>query len=394
LPPARNAAQQAARSAILAAAVIGRSKGQDVSYSRNWNFYTGQRYWGTKYTFTTVTEQIDLLSRLGVIINNVVPQGNLGWQSSFRATDELMQVWGAMTGQMVYMPSPESIWLRNDAKQLIPYQDTRRIRQMRKELGANDEMLACLDIEVPGAKHRGPLLIFEGDGGKLTHVLRRPGNGTVRIFNRGSFAKGGRMIGWHQGIPKTYRAGLTINGEATDEVDYSRMHAMILYGQAGIRFTGDAYEVDGFDSDSEVKPAFNIALNAKNDRATVGAIADKLGCTRDHAAKLLAAIKHRHKPIAHHFASDAGVGLMRTESDIMADAAKRMRNAGIPVLTVHDAAIVQARNAIPAQSILVQSFEQIVGRVNPCQVKIKGLSLLHKGRTGGCPGGLAPALAA
>jgi hypothetical protein len=80
------------------------------------------------------------------------------------------------------------------------------------------------------------------------------------------------------------------------ECDYRSLHAAMLYNQVGIPFEGDAYDVDGFSRD-EVKAGFNIALNAKNDRAAVAALADKLDCDRGPAGDNITATKRRHRPI-------------------------------------------------------------------------------------------------
>src|SRR5258706_15068850 len=129
----------------------------------------------------------------------------------------------------------------------------------------------AVKLELAGAVRRGrPLCVDDSS------ILPIPENGMHRIFNRGSFAYHGRAYGWWQNIPKTARGDLTIDGEATAEADYTTLHASILYGERGIKFHGDAYEIDNFPRD-QVKLGFNIALNARNKRGAVGALADKAG---------------------------------------------------------------------------------------------------------------------
>jgi hypothetical protein len=197
-----------------------------------------------------------------------------------------------------------------------------------------------------------------------------------RIFNRGSFDYHGRAYGWWQNIPKTIRGDLMIDGEATAEADYTALHASILYGERGIKFKGDAYEVDNFPRD-QVKLGFNIAVNARNQRAAVGALANDAGISRTDAARVLRAIEKRHKPISDAFGSDAGVRLMRIDSDLILGALRASNDGGFGALPIHDSLIAPARCIGSTVANMVEAFERIVGRVNPCKVKIKAVKVPH-----------------
>jgi hypothetical protein len=375
LPPARNAAQEKTRASVLANAIIAEQMRQGVSYSRREGYYSdGKRYRGGGFTYSTVMASIEELNREELIIDTRVPPGNLGWQSSFVASELLMNAWrGAAEQRLVYSPAREIIWLKNEAGIPVDYSDTRDTQRIRKELAALNEAVAMIDVAVAGAERRGPLLVID-----KSYVLPSPGNGMRRIFNHGTFAKGGRAYGWWQSIPKSARIGLTIDGEPTDEADYSCMHAAILYAKAGIRFDGDFYDVDGMDR-NHLKRALNIMLNAKSVPTAVGALANEISMNRAHAAKVIDAIQRRHSPIARRFFSGAGLHLMRDESAIMLDAVKHLWGKGIPVLAIHDAAVVPAKFISHAKAQMIESFEGLVGRVNPCIVKVKSESLPHRG---------------
>jgi hypothetical protein len=384
LPQARGRAHELARASILAEAILGWESGQHVSYSRRWAFYSASgRYRGTAFTYSTVTSAIPDLARAGWINDYRVPPGNLGRQSTFHATDALIDRYHEGICELVYTAG-EIILLKGQDGELADYRDTRETRRLRKDLDRVNESLARLQIDIPGAEWRGQHL-FVGQ----SCLLPTPANTMRRIFSRGSFALHGRAYGWWQSIPKTARASMTLNGEAIAEADYSALHASILYSEANIKFTGDPYDIDGFNR-PEVKLGFNIAINAKNHRAAVAALAEHLGTSRDHAARVIAAIRHRHQPIERHFCSDAGVRLMRIDSELVLSALKGLNAAGDAALPVHDALIVPARRANQAAAKMVESFEQIVGRINPCQIKIKGGNLPHMGELACSP----PALAA
>jgi hypothetical protein len=257
------------------------------------------------------------------------------------------------------------------ARSSIPLgRETLRIRRALEPINAH---LRQLRIELPGVARQGRHLRI-GD----CQILPIPGNELQRIFSRGSFACHGRAYGWWQNIPKMVRGEMMIDGEATAEADYTALHASILYGERGLRFLGDAYDVGDFPRD-HVKLGFNIAVNARNQRAAMSALADDAGMSRANAAQLLAAIKKRHKPISEAFCSDAGVRLMRVDSELILGALRASNDAGFGALPVHDSLITPARFIDRAAEKMVESFETLVGRVNPCQIKIKGRKVPHMG---------------
>jgi hypothetical protein len=219
-------------------------------------------------------------------------------------------------------------------------------------------------------------------------VLPITGNPLRRIFSRGSWNMHGRAYAWFQSIPKTARSSMTMDGEPVAECDYSALHPTILYNKVGIAFDGYAYDVDGFET-AEIKAGFNIALNAKNDRAAIAALANKLDCSRGYADNIITSLKRRHRPIERYFCTDAGIKLMRTDSELILTALKIVNDAGHVALPVHDALIVPTRATHHAEAAMRQSFEQIVGRASPCIIKTKGANVPHMGER---PGLSSPSL--
>jgi hypothetical protein len=344
-----------------------------VSYSRRKVSYSkGKRYRSSAYTYATVLGAVDELVQEGWLYGFRVPPNNLGWQSSFSATPKLMSAPTDLAVGLTF-EGREPIRLKDEADDLIDYPETRRTLRIRRELEQLNAHLGQLRIELPGVAREGRHLCM-GD----CWILPIPGNGLQRIFSRGSFACHGRAYGWWQNIPKVVRGGLMINGEATAEADYTALHASMLYGQRGLKFQGDPYDVDKFPR-NQIKLGFNIALNARNRRAAVGALAHDANITRAHAGKLLAAIEQRHKPIVEAFCTDAGVRLMRIDSELILGALKAVNNEGIGALPIHDAIVAPARSIGVVEEKMVEAFETLVGRANPCQVKIKGIKVPHMG---------------
>ncbi len=361
---------------ILGEALLGVETGQGVSYSRRKVFYAaGKRYRDRSHTYLNILRAVDELVQKGWLREHRVAPNNRGWQSSFCATAELIEVAREIGSEPTFQMS-EPIRLKDNEDDLVDYPETRETLGLRRALEPINGYLKELKIELPGEALRGRHIRI-GD----SYVLPLPGNGLHRIFSRGSFACHGRAYGWWQNIPKTVRGDLTIDGEATAEADYTALHASILYGERGIKFHGDAYDVDDFPRD-HVKLGFNIAVNARNKRSAVGALADDAWMSRGSAAQLLTAIEKRHKPIGDAFCSDAGVRLMRVDSELILGALRASNDEGISALPVHDALIAPSHSIDRAAEKMVEAYETVVGRVNPCQIKIKGEKVPHTGESG------------
>jgi hypothetical protein len=378
LPPAPNAAYGATRRMILAEALLGTASGQGVSYSRRKVFYAhGQQYRPRACTYATMLGAVAELVREGWLFEDRVEPNNRGWQSSFWATPDLVGIASAL-GREPSFEERETILLTDRAGDLVDYLMTRQTQRLRRALQPINAYLKELQIDLPGAVRQGRHLRV----GSLL-MLPIPGNGLCRMFSEG-FACHGRAYGWWQNIPKTVRGNLMIDGKITAEADYRALHAVILYEKRGIKFSGDPYDVDGFDR-GLVKLGFNRALNTKTRYAAVFVIARDAGISRTGAAELLAAIEKRHEPISGAFFSGVGLRLMRTDSELILGALKAVNNIGFGALPIHDSLIAPARSIGLAEEKMVEAFETIVGRVNPCQVKIKETKVPHMGEGVGVP---------
>jgi hypothetical protein len=251
---------------IVAEALLGAQNGHGVSYSRRKVFYSiGKRYRAPAHTYTTVLGSVDELAQQGWLYGHRAAPNNRGWQSSFCATPELIAAAQDLAADPTFEVR-EPIRLKDDTDDLVDYPETRETLRIRRALEPINAYLKELRIELPGVTRQGQHLRI-GD----SQVLPIPGNGLQRIFSRGSFGCRGRAYGWWQNIPKNVRGSLLIDGEATAEVDYTALHPAILYCKRGLKFDGDAYEIDNFPRD-QVKLGFNIAVNARTRRSAKGGI--------------------------------------------------------------------------------------------------------------------------
>src|SRR5262245_675116 len=324
-----------ARSQIITEALVAGDR--FTSYSRRPAFYTeSQRYYRPTYSFRAIVPAVDQLAAEGLLEHQKVPQGHRGFQSRFRSAPELIK---ELASVMVQYKPLELIVLRDDAGNPVDYRDNRETRAMRKRLAELNEGLASQEIGL------GTQIIREGDrldnGGRAQAQLHR-------VFHRGDFANGGRFYGGHwQNIPaESGRDQITINGEPTTEVDYRGLHIRLLYQEAGQEMPADPYD---FAPRDQAKLALLIAINARSHSSAVRALADALrlggGVSDPYATaqKLVRAAKARHPDIAWALASDAGVRLMRKDSELAERIMfETMRAIGIVPLAVHDSFIVPA----------------------------------------------------
>jgi hypothetical protein len=331
LPALSNRNAMKARTQIITEALAAGDR--FVSYSRYKQFYThGQRYYRPTYTYHSILPAVDQLAAAGVIEHEKVRPGYRGFQSRFRASAALLTE-TASTG-IVYKPL-EIIVLRNADGNPVDYRDSRETRLMRKHLQEINEGLLSQDIGL------GERIIREGDrldnGGRAQAQLHR-------VFHRGDFELGGRFYGGHwQNIGDRDR--ITIDGQETVEIDFTGLHIRMLYQDAGKPMPADPYDIEGWPR-KQAKIALLIVINARNYINAVRALADALrldGVSNpfSSAKRLIAAIRIKHPEIHHAFGSDAGVRLMRRDSEMAEQIMMEMlRAVGVAPLSVHDSFIV------------------------------------------------------
>jgi hypothetical protein len=354
LPALNNRNAIKARTQIITEALAAGNR--FISYSRAMHFYTHvQRYYRPTFTYRSILPAVDQLAAAGLIEHEKMQPGHRGFQSRFRASaallNELAQV------PVVYRPL-EIIVLRDADGNPVDYRDNRETRAMRKRLAELNDALLSQQIGI------GERIICEGDrldnGGRAQVQMHR-------VFHRGHFDNGGRHYGpYWQNIPaENGRSQITINGAPTVEIDYIAMHIRLLYAEAGKPMPADPYDVDGWPR-KQIKLALLIAINARTHIDAVRALADALrigGGVSDPfatAQSLIRAAKSRHPHIAHAIGSDAGVRLMRQDSEIAAQVMREVARAtGIVPLSIHDSFIVPTSQ----QEHLMEAMENAL----PCR---------------------------
>jgi len=226
---------------------------------------------------------------LGCLEHDRKSPGNLRWQSRFRAAPTLKSV---NISRVLYDPV-ELIRLKDDDGRLTDYRDTNNTISIRRRIEEINEALSTARLQLTGPTIETDGLLLRVDDAHLLYTAMRT---LYRLFNRSSFACGGRFYGaWWQQIPKNIRPNLLIESEPTIEHDYPQLHPNMLYAEIGTHLEGNAYDIEGWPRNL-VKRAFNIVVNADNYDSARWAIALEIAGKGAYAraASLIEAIKRRH----------------------------------------------------------------------------------------------------
>jgi len=140
-----------------------------------------------------------------------------------------------------YTEDRETIILRDQDKQDAEYPDTAEIIKMRSLVQEYNKLLekTFIDItslevpriELPEKKKRRkknkPVFV------NITHHDKF----VRRVFNNSSFDEGGRFYGgWWQRIDGELRKDIRLNNASTVEIDFSSLHVILAYSEAGIDY--------------------------------------------------------------------------------------------------------------------------------------------------------------
>lgn len=203
----------------------------------------------------------------------------------------------------------------------------------------------------------------------------------------------GRFYGpWWQGLNSKLREHIFINDTPTVEIDFKAMHIQILAAQKGVELPPDPYELppeqfpdtDPAEQRAMVKQLVLTALNAKNIHSACAAFRDSFGgnhpgkrLKNDVILKALDAFSEHVPALTDSLCSDAGIGLMYTDSRIMERVISHCTHMDLPVLTVHDSAIVPYTHSKVLEGAMIQAAIGVVGRKLPVEAKALGLDTMQ-----------------
>jgi len=284
----------------------------------------------------------------------------------------------------------DPIELRDVNDKSIVYKDTDGTKRMRQEMNVINALLDKSEIR----------LSFTDDELNEVNVSRHlAGKDRIstfkkfltRIFNsrtsvRKKWVLGGRLYrGFWQNIPKNFRPLITIDGEATVELDYKAFHPNLIYlektGKFYEPYGGDPYVMDGYEGNDEMrrlmKTVLLVLINAETEKKTMGGIKEECekAFSKDPEGfgeaftlykelkprKLVDMVKGQHPQIAEYFGSDRGIHLQFKDSNLSVKILLRLAAEGILALPVHDSFIVQARHKDKLEQAMREEFQKMFG---------------------------------
>jgi len=235
----------------------------------------------------------------------------------------------------------------------VDYIDTWRSKKYRKQMQTINEFIAKADIDYSG-----------------TRMVDLSNRKLRRVFNNSSFTQGGRLAGgfWmggsrFGGLSKKQRKNITINGQATVEVDFTACQAAIGYAVAGVKFDiwKDAYDIEGFDKSERqgIKKLFASMLYARKPLTRWPRNTSHLFTPATKLAGVIKSIQQAHPALDTFWFKGHGFRWMFTESEILVQTLLKCVEEGIPALPIHDCLRVREKDARRAAAIMEHAFEVI-----------------------------------
>jgi hypothetical protein len=358
--------ERAKRSTRFRPQFVVRLCGGWLRYSRRKAWYaTNRRYLAECQSLASVTQAVGLLHEFGLIEHRKSDPGQLGKQSTLRASRRLLHLIPP-DAPVAQERNPETIILRDrETGERMPYADTDETRRMRRNIYAINEAVAAAKLQHPDIG-----LIRPGSSTRIGDANPGPAlMRMVRVFTD-NFNLHGRCYAFWQNWPGSERSRLTIDGESVVELDYGQIHPTLIYGMRGIVLPSDfdAYLIDGLPKALRplLKVAFNAMVNARSRQGLHRSISDKAaGMARDGlispeyatsaaAVTAMDALLSRHHLVRDVFFSDSGMRLMRLDSDMAEAVMLALLQRGVVSLGVHDSFIAQARH----EHLLAEEMER------------------------------------
>jgi len=277
-------------------------------------------------------------------------------------------------------------------KGLINYRDTDQTRAMRDQLVRYQTLLDRHHIDVCSLEEP---VIKQGNG------LLRIGREHVficRIFNDGSFDRGGRYFGgWWQIVPQELRRDICIDGQFIVEKDFSSLFPRMIYCLEGITPPDDPYAIDlsGLayadmppkDGRGLIKKMLNTMFNKRPGQSILRIVGDEhraAGVPTEDIRAAIGRLDELNAPIRHWFDSGAGTYLMNLESQIAEILIDRAIESDEVILTVHDSYVVRNDKEQWLEQLLRDACQKVLGQEMQFKSKNEiGNSLFrHQWRTG------------
>ncbi|WP_137045867.1 hypothetical protein [Pseudolabrys sp. FHR47] len=301
--------------------------------------------------------------------------------TTIRPTTALRKAFPALVtekpGSLTQVDPAETVVLKDQSGRLVAYPETHSTRRWRVEMRAINASLRNASISLAG---RNRVIDDDGFAARLNARTLR------RIWNNGDWEQGGRLYdGFWQTMRREERLpAIRLNNTRVANVDFCQFNLRLAYALAKVTPPrGDLYDVSGTDSVRRDwkqlregrKKLTNAMFNAKaplrrwpgkteRERQAVASFFPA-GITATDATE---AIRAKHAAVAGYFERGYGLRFMRIESDILVAVLLDLIKRGITALPLHDAVLVQERNAKTAKRTMEREAKRRIGTVIPAQI--------------------------
>jgi hypothetical protein len=373
--PEENPGKRAARNSLLANLALLQHVGPDAKlfYSRANDAYARHsQYAPGWFTRRVVTQVIDGIVEDGWAMGHKIkPSPHATKRSTIWPTAKLKAALAGVTNKNLRQHLSNVILLRDKTKTLIPYSETSQTRAMRREVEAQNELLANVTIAIGGLTKLG---LYNASNGRLVNTLARS---MYRVFNHARWDRGGRYYGgWWQQLPREDRGELTMDGSSVFEHDIGACHLRMAFARvaAAIPQT-DPYQINGLSSVLEAsdnvcrsvaKQIVLILINAETAPSAHRAISGYLSEAKLPGAKAKAAVAVIKasmpdlKPVWH---TGLGLELQFYDSEVAMRVMRAMRKKGVPVLPVHDSFIVPSNAEQQLKEVVEREFNLCLSKL-------------------------------
>ena len=211
------------------------------------------RYGASFISARTFRDAMDALQNTGLVTESTPywhdPAGKDSRVARYMATPSLLsgleQAEASVTDLRRHA-NAEGIRLKDHDKVLVEYgQDAfangarDRLRIINNMLAAHWADLALTDDQIAAEVQR----LRGAREDEATQSFDFAARTVYRVFNNSDWQQGGRFYGaWWISCPSRLRPYIMIDGKRTVEVDYSGVHAAMLYAEAGKAIPDDPYE--------------------------------------------------------------------------------------------------------------------------------------------------------
>lgn len=337
------------------------------------------RYGASFISARTFQDALGILISQGLVIISTPywhdPLGKTSRVARHRASAMLLTALygaGASVALLRRHSASEGIVLKDDKKKKIEYGDIQIANDARDRLQIINRMLCSQwsDIALPDNELIAHKAAVSGKRDEEASQSFDFAARTVhRVFNNNDWEQGGRFYGaWWISIPSELRPLILIDGKPTVEVDYSGLHAAMLYAMDGKEIPSDPYEQcyskwGNKGARKLVKLAFNALLNADSTTKISpidGFREDVMGMAwQDFLLYVVSGFPEFER----HFGTGIGLKLQYRDSMLAETVMLKFASQGYACLPVHDSFIVHHALVDDLTSAMQEAFEVEFGAV-------------------------------